>query len=438
MKIAISKRETKETLVYLALWLLLFIAPVITYLIRVMSHGASFRWSEVLEVWSVLLVYLIVFVIHNFLLAPLLIYRKKKLLYFFWVFCVLVVFTFYQCTTRKQHHWGGPPQHEMMGPGNHEGAMRPNGFDGGPMVRAEDRPPLIEEVSLEDDSIGHPMDAPADDRMAGGLPPVKIDEMPDSVREKEFGPWQGFRGGEPLMMTLNNAIGLIIVLLTIGMNLGVKLYFKSDEDAKELRELEKKSLEQQLAYLKYQINPHFFMNTLNNIHALVDIDPEKAKDTILELSKMMRYVLYEGDKQVIPLQRETDFLKTYISLMRLRYTDKVKISVDIPKRMPEAGIPPLLLITFVENAFKHGISYKQDCFIKIKMSLDDDRLKFTCKNSKVLAKEGDSEKAGGVGLANVKQRLELLYGNNYTLDFDEAEDTYEVLLLLPLNKKQLS
>ena len=200
--------------------------------------------------------------------------------------------------------------------------------------------------------------------------------------------------------------------------------------------LRKKSLEQQLAYLKYQINPHFFMNTLNNIHALVDIDPEKAKDTILELSKMMRYVLYEGEKQMIPLQRETDFQKTYISLMRLRYTDKVKISVQLPERVPEVGIPPLLLITFVENAFKHGISYKQESFIDVKLSLDDDRLKFTCKNSNTATKDKD-DLEGGVGLANVKQRLELLYGENYTLDFDETDNTYEVLLLLPLNKKYM-
>ena len=433
MKIKFSKRETKETLVYLALWLLLFIAPVITYLIRTLSHGSTFRWEEILEVWSVFFAYLVVFAIHNFFLAPLLIYRRKKVLYFFSVFCVLVVFTCYQCTVRQPAWRGGPPRQEMMGRGEPLGFEGYRHQQGGPMDRGDDRPPLFEEVIMGDDSTK----SSYDDRIDVGLPPVRMDEMPDSVHQRGFKKDGGFWGYEPLMVTLNNAVGLIVVLLTIGMNLGIKLYFKSDEDAKELQELERKSLEQQLAYLKYQINPHFFMNTLNNIHALVDIDPEKAKDTILELSKMMRYVLYEGDKQMIPLQRETDFLKTYISLMRLRYTDKVKISVQLPERVPEVGIPPLLLITFVENAFKHGISYKQESFIDVKLSLDDDRLKFTCKNSKVAVKEGDGENAGGVGLANVKQRLELLYGENYTLDFDETDNTYEVLLLLPLNKKYM-
>ncbi len=433
MKIKFSKRETKEALFYLALWLLLFIAPVITYLTRTMSHGASFRWNEIMEVWSVLLVYLVVFVIHNYFLAPLLIYRKKKWHYFLSVFLILVIFTFYQCNTDRHIRRGGPPQMEMMRQGAPHGFEGHRHQQGSPMDRGDNRPPLFEEVVMGDDTTK----SSYDDRIDVGLPPVRMDEMPDSVHQMGFKRDGGFWGYEPLMVTLNNAIGLIVVLLTIGMNLGIKLYFKSDEDAKELQELERKSLEQQLAYLKYQINPHFFMNTLNNIHALVDIDPEKAKDTILELSKMMRYVLYEGDKQMIPLQRETDFLKTYISLMHLRYTDKVRISVQLPERVPEVGIPPLLLITFVENAFKHGISYKQESFIDVKLSLDDDRLKFTCKNSNTATSDKE-EKKGGVGLTNVKQRLTLLYGDRYTLDFDESENIYEVLLLLPLNKIQES
>jgi LytS/YehU family sensor histidine kinase len=219
----------------------------------------------------------------------------------------------------------------------------------------------------------------------------------------------------------------------VGMNLGIKLYFKADEDAKEMRELEKKSLEQQLAYLKYQINPHFFMNTLNNIHALVDIDPEKSKETILILSKIMRYVLYEGDKSIIPLQREIAFMNNYIDLMRIRYTDKVKIEVEAPEHLPDVGIPPLLLITFVENAFKHGVSYQQDSLIHIKVGIDHERLKFVCRNTKT-AEPNKEKKQGGVGLANVKQRLELLYGKNFTLDLEDGADSYEVMLLLPLER----
>ena len=214
------------------------------------------------------------------------------------------------------------------------------------------------------------------------------------------------------------------------MNLGVKFYFKTRDDQKKLLRLEKENLEQQLEYLKYQINPHFFMNTLNNIHALVDIDAEKAKSTILELSKMMRFILYEGDKQGVPLTREFDFIRNYITLMELRYTDKVQIRVNLPQQAPDRLIPPLMLITFIENAFKHGISYQHPSFIDIMVDVLDDRLHFTCNNSKA---EKSNQEKGGVGLTNVRQRLKLLYDNNYTLHIQDNPDTYQVQLTIPLS-----
>ena len=219
----------------------------------------------------------------------------------------------------------------------------------------------------------------------------------------------------------------------LGMNLGIKLYFKQRNDQKHLEELERRNLEQQLEYLKYQINPHFFMNTLNNIHALVDIDPEKAKSTILELSKMMRFVLYEGNKTVVPLDREISFLQNYITLMKLRYTDKVRIQVDVAQPLPNKDVPPLIFITFVENAFKHGVSYRQESFIDIKIEetkhQDASQLVFTCKNSRIPKEE---DKHGGVGLANVRQRLDLIYGKGYQLDIQDEADMYTVKLAIPL------
>ena len=215
----------------------------------------------------------------------------------------------------------------------------------------------------------------------------------------------------------------------LGMNLGIKYYFKNRDDKKKLIRLEKENLEQQLEYLKYQINPHFFMNTLNNIHALVDIDAEKAKSTILELSKMMRFVLYEGDKKGVPLTREFDFIRNYVTLMRLRYTDKVKITVDLPTQAPDRQIPPLMLITFIENAFKHGISYQHESFIDVKVGIEGTKLRFTCRNSKA---DKPNQEKGGVGLTNVKQRLNLLYDNNFTLNIQDEPDIYNVELLIPL------
>lgn len=189
-----------------------------------------------------------------------------------------------------------------------------------------------------------------------------------------------------------------------------------------------------MEYLKYQVNPHFFMNTLNNIHALVDIDPERAKTTIVELSKMMRHILYEGSKKLIPLTREVEFLNLYVQLMRLRYTRKVHINVDVPPQLPELKLPPLMLIIFVENAFKHGISYREESFIDIKLRVENKRLLFCCCNSKPTQVQRTNEK-GGMGLQNVRQRLELLYDDDYTLDISDGEKTYEVKLDIPMQTR---
>ena len=217
-----------------------------------------------------------------------------------------------------------------------------------------------------------------------------------------------------------------------GANLGTKYYFRSRGDQKRLVELEKQNLEQQLEYLRYQINPHFFMNTLNNIHALVDIDPAKAQDTILELSKMMRFLLYEGNKNGVPLSREFEFLRTYISLMQLRYTDKVRITLDLPTELPDKTIPPLMLISFVENAFKHGVSYQRESFIEVKAEVKAERLYFSCRNSKGGNTDEGNGKKGGVGLDNVRKRLNLLYDNDYTLHIQDAPDIYTVEINIPL------
>jgi LytS/YehU family sensor histidine kinase len=220
-------------------------------------------------------------------------------------------------------------------------------------------------------------------------------------------------------------------LLLMGMNLGVKLYFMSQRDLERQKIIDKKNLEQQMEYLKYQVNPHFFMNTLNNIHALVDIDPERAKTTIVELSKMMRHILYDGGKKLIPLSREVEFLNLYVQLMRLRYSNKVHINVDLPQQLPELKLPPLMLIIFVENAFKHGISYREESFINISVEVENKRLLFNCRNSKPTQSQKSNEK-GGMGLQNVRQRLELLYEDDYTLSINDAEKTYEVKLDIPM------
>ena len=154
----------------------------------------------------------------------------------------------------------------------------------------------------------------------------------------------------------------------------------------------------------------------------------------------MRFVLYEGDKSGVPLNRELEFIRTYITLMQLRYTDKVKINLDLPTQVPDKTVPPLMLISFIENAFKHGVSYQHESFINIRARVEHNSLSFCCENSKAEklhienahGANGTSEKKGGVGLTNVRKRLDLLYDKRYTLDIKDEPDIYTVKLILPL------
>ena len=372
-----QKQSKYENTAYAALWGLLLAAPLLSLYVRTSNDNSlAFNWQEVFIVWRHIIVYLLVFLVHNFILAPLLIYRHKRWLYGILTLCMIALFTFYQCQQRPDNPRRERFRHRMEQRWEHR-----------------DRPPLP--------------------------------ESHEAFRRHH-------RDRPPVFMGERDIISIVIIILMCGMNLGVKLYYKTRDDQKKLLRLEKENLEQQLEYLKYQINPHFFMNTLNNIHALVDIDAEKAKSTILELSKMMRFILYEGDKKGVPLTREFDFIRNYVTLMRLRFTDKVRITVDLPAQVPDKQIPPLMLITFIENAFKHGISYQHESFIDVKASIEGDQLHFSCRNSKA---EKPNEEKGGVGLANVKQRLKLLYDNNYALKIQDSPDVYSVQLTIPLNSK---
>ena len=235
----------------------------------------------------------------------------------------------------------------------------------------------------------------------------------------------------PAIVEQHDIVSGIILLLMLGMNLGTKLYFKQRRDEQFSLERERQHLQQQLEYLKYQINPHFLMNTLNNIHALIDINPAEAQQTIIDLSHLLRFVLYEGAKPTVLLSREVQFVCDYITLMRQRLSDTVTITLDRPTLDIDPQVPPMLLITFVENAFKHGVSYRYPTYVNISIALHDQRLHFDCRNSR--RPEGTADDGGGVGLQNVRQRLDILFPGNYILDIDDqSSDYYAVHLEFPL------
>ena len=272
-------QSRQENIAYLVVWGLLFAAPLLSLYVRTVSDDdIAFNWTEVFFVWQRFAVFLFLFLLHNFLLAPLLVHQHRRLFYFSAVLVVLVTFAVCQHVNRPDRD----PRPRME-----RRHFRPEKFEG-------ETPP-----DFGPDEFNRP------DR----------DHRPDRGPMAKRGPRPDMM---PLFVAERDILPLVVLILMFGVNLGTKFYFRSRSDQRRLQDLEKQNLEQQLEYLKYQINPHFFMNTLNNIHALVDIDPAKAQETIVELSKMMRFVLYEGNKHGVPLTREFEFIRTYIHLMQLR------------------------------------------------------------------------------------------------------------------------
>ena len=182
------------------------------------------------------------------------------------------------------------------------------------------------------------------------------------------------------------------------------------------------------------------MNSLNNIHALVDIDKNKAQAAVLDLSGMMRYLLYDQASMFVPLEKEINFLKNYIELMRLRYTDKLELNVAFTAEAQGVYAPSLLFTQFVENAFKHGVTYKKQSLIDISLKIDSagENILFSCRNT-----VPDTEKAttlnssGGIGVENAKKRLGLLFGDKACLNIDNTGEWYNVELKIPIQNDQV-
>lgn len=401
----------KEHIIYTSIWLLLYLSPLASLYMRMSSNpNIAFSWHEIINAWEFNTVWLVLMIIHNFLLLPILILKRRTWQYLILASALLISCTFASYLIRP----AGPRCYDMD--------KRMEMSDCNYYICGESdschAPGLCQKMEHD------PKEDMCRKPIHGGKPFPRPRYNPDELRPISPVP----------MLGPGEAVAFFGGLMLMGMNLGVKLYFKTQEDREQQERLEKQDLERQLEYLRYQVNPHFFMNTLNNIHALVDINPERAKTTIVELSKMMRYILYEGDKKYIPVQREALFLNNYIELMRLRYSSRVSINLDMPEMMPDVMLPPLLLIIFVENAFKHGVSYAAPSFIDIKVEVTQDKLKFRCRNSRQEQKPDEKKKKGGVGLANARRRLDLLFPNRYNLEIKENDKEYDVQLEIPLSK----
>jgi len=228
------------------------------------------------------------------------------------------------------------------------------------------------------------------------------------------------------------ADNLIICILIVGAGTTIKLMSKWLNEEQLRKDVEKEQLKTNLALLRHQVSPHFLMNTLNNIHALVEIDSGKAQDAIERLSILMRYLLYDSAQSTIELKKEIDFINSFVSLMQLRHSDEVEVKIRIPDQIPEIKIPPMLFISLLENAFKHGVSYPLKSYIYLEMQIHGNSLVCNIKNRKQKTVANQFDEYSGIGLANIKKSLNLLYEQDYKLEISDKEHEFEVNLTIPL------
>ncbi len=212
-----------------------------------------------------------------------------------------------------------------------------------------------------------------------------------------------------------------IILLVLGTRWIIR-------ELKLVNQLKKEKKATELLHLKSQVSPHFFFNTLNNLYGLVEKDSKKAQELILKLSEMMRYSIYEGEKSFVPIKQEVTYLKNFIELHEMRYHKKVDISFLTEILSEETRLMPLLFILLVENAFKHGVeNLRENAYVHMKLKSTEHEILFEIENNFDLE---DQKTEQGIGLTNLKRRLELMYPNKHSLDLMQKDDTYKAQLIL--------
>jgi len=367
-----------ESIVFIVIWVGIFSVPFFQY-----RNNYVVEWSKVSGEWIRMSSFLIIFVLNAYYLVPKLLFQKKYLNYIAFTLLVILLVISVNITL---HLLIAPPEPLAMPPMNLGPGM----------------PPM---------ELGTKMPAP----MGYRPPPL---------------PQQ-----KSIFMFF--ADDLLIAILVVAAGTTVKMMSQWLNEEGRRKDVEKEQLKTELALLRHQVSPHFFMNTLNNIHALVDINTEIAKDAIIRLSTLMRYLLYDTAHGQTSLKKEVEFIESYITLMELRFSKKVTISVEVPKTIPDILIPPMLFISFLENAFKHGVSYQTNSFVFFKLELTDNRIICDIKNSKHKNKEDFDKTYSGIGLTNIRKSLELLFGKDYTLEIKDIDKEFEVHLSIPIYENKM-
>ncbi len=415
------KRRYVEYIIYTLFWGTLIMLPFIGELINGNIVGVD--WNKVFNSWLFISPAFILFVINNNILMPYFLYKRGRTQYV--ILLILATVFFYFLYVMVQNSFKGDNEPEPYWDRWNSRIER--------MERG--RKP---EHGLTERKGGKHVPPP---RVVARVKYYKVQKAPyESLifnKQKVYSVKldKPKRPSDFLLSSILHpySVQFLLIVFVLMFNISIRLLFYTIRNEARLKELEQQKLKSELEYLKFQINPHFFMNTLNNIHALIDIDKGSAQKSIIELAKMMRYVLYESPEAFVSLDKELQMIKSYITLMRLRYTDMLKIELSFPNDIMGANIPSLMLMSFVENAFKHGISYNNPSEVYVSVYIDNGNIVFTCRNT-INSVENVQNKGDipGIGFDNTRKRLKLLYGENYTLKIWRSDNYYNVLLKIPL------
>lgn len=371
----IITQKRSENLVYILIWAIVLSLPIFT-----LKGGNQFNWNRVFSEWIRLLPFLLIFLINNSILAPALLFRRKLLLYFLSITTIIILFSTLFDLSR-----------------------------------------ILHDLFIQ---INSPHQGPEIPGMRGDPPP----HLPEQFQgPPNFGPPNNINKKPASSFIMENTL---IAFLVVGFNNAIKFGIRRQNEELQREEKEKIHLKTELSFLRQQISPHFFMNTLNNIHALIEMDQVQAQKSVIELSKLMRYLLNESQEGTATIKDEFEFLTSYIDLMRIRYSKKVKIDINFDIKEDHRKIPSLLFISLVENAFKYGISYSQNSFISIKAKQENENLQFEIKNS--ISHQSKTEKGTGIGLINLQKQLGILFEQQHTFEINENEKEYHVKLIIPL------
>ncbi len=241
------------------------------------------------------------------------------------------------------------------------------------------------------------------------------------------------RGSQIMRLLLGN---VLIYSLVVAVSLAIKMTSEWYRSENERKDKEKKRTETELLHLKSQLNPHFLFNTLNNIYSLIQIDVDMAQEAVHDLSRLLRYALYDSSKPMVPVDSELSFLRDYIALMKIRMPSHVDLKVDTLPSVPGREMAPMLFISLIENAFKHGVSNTEPSFIDIRIKAEGeegDPRRLVCDIRNSSFPKTDSDRSGsGIGLSNLRERLEMIYPGDYSFTSEEKDGVYLSRLDIPL------